>query len=73
MLTSKQQRRLAEAVEIGSPLDGEAMRLSGWRRGHMLRLGYDEDVASEYAEHWYELDQLIQGGCPLGLALDIVL
>ena len=74
MLKDSAKRALTEAVEIGSPLSGEVVRESNWRRMQMELLGYDEDTASKYADlvDWHELDRLIQRGCPLGLALEII-
>lgn len=57
--------------------DGELERIESWRAEELRRAGYDADqVAALAARHDIDLHtavDLVRGGCPHDLALDILL
>jgi hypothetical protein len=75
----KQERKGAMAAadleEVRA--DGELERIESWRAEELRRAGYDADqVAALAARHDIDLHtavDLVRGGCPHDLALDILL
>jgi len=62
-------------IEELSRKDGEQGRLHAWRVEQLLALGIPWVLAEGFADRidWHTLADLIDRGCPLHLALDIVL
>jgi hypothetical protein len=55
--------------------DREKRRVRDWRVEQLRRLGLPFVLADSYADRldWHALANLVDRGCPLSLALDIVL
>jgi hypothetical protein len=53
---------------------GEALVVRQWRAEQLRRLGMPAVLADTFADDvdWHTLSSLIDRGCPLGLALEIV-
>jgi hypothetical protein len=52
----------------------EVLRVREWRAEQLRRLGLPSILAETFADDvdWHALSALIERGCPLGLALEIV-
>ncbi len=66
-----------ESVTSAEDLDGavmEALVVRQWRAEQLRRLGVPSILAETFADDidWHALSMLIERGCPLGLALEIV-
>jgi hypothetical protein len=66
-----------ESVIPAEDLDGdvgETLVVRAWRAEQLRRLGVPSILASTFADDvdWHALSALIERGCPLGLALEIV-
>ena len=66
-----------ESVILAEDLDRdvrEALAVRGWRAEQLQRLGLPSVLAETFADDvdWHALSALIERGCPLGLALEIV-
>jgi hypothetical protein len=66
-----------ESVIPAEDLDGdvkETLVVREWRAEQLRRLGVPSILAETFADDvdWHALSVLIERGCPLGLALDIV-
>ena len=66
-----------ESVLPAEVLDGdvrEALVVREWRAEQLRRLGVPSVLAETFADDvdWHALSKLIDRGCPLGLALEIV-
>ena len=66
-----------ESVISAEDLDGdvmEALVVRQWRAEQLRRLGVQSILAETFADavDWHALSALIERGCPLGLALEIV-
>ena len=55
--------------------DGEELLVHNWRVTRLTRLGVPGSLAEVYADRldWHQVARLVQHGCPLRLALRIVL
>jgi hypothetical protein len=53
---------------------GEALVVREWRAEQLRRLGVPSILAETFADavDWHALSAVIERGCPLGLALEIV-
>jgi hypothetical protein len=62
----------AEELDHG---DGEERAVREWRTEQLRRLGLPYLLADSLADRldWHALENLVERGCPLHLALDIVL
>ena len=66
-----------ESVISAEDLDldfGETLVVREWRTEQLRRLGLPSILAETFADavDWHALSALIERGCPLGLALEIV-
>ena len=66
-----------ETVIPAEDLDGdvrETLVVREWRAEQLRRLGVPSVLAETFADDvdWHALSHLIERGCPLGLALEIV-
>jgi hypothetical protein len=66
-----------ESVLPAEDLDGDATEtlvVREWRAEQLRRLGLPSILAATFADDvdWHALSALIERGCPLGLALEIV-
>jgi hypothetical protein len=66
-----------ESVLPAQDLDGdvrETLVVREWRAEQLRRLGVPSVLAETFADDvdWHALSKLIERGCPLGLALEIV-
>jgi hypothetical protein len=66
-----------ESVLAAEDLDGdvrETLVVREWRAEQLRRLGVPSVLAETFADDvdWHALSNLIERGCPLGLALEIV-
>ena len=66
-----------ERVIPAEPLDGdmrETLVVRKWRAEQLRRLGVPSILAETFADDvdWHALSALIERGCPMGLALEIV-
>jgi hypothetical protein len=65
------------AADLEVRVDGELERIESWRAEELRRAGYDADqVAALAPRHDIDLHtavDLVRGGCPHDLALDILL
>ena len=59
-------------LDLDRPGD-EELRVQAWRAEQLSRLGLPRSVADAFADlvDWRELADLLERGCPLGLALEI--
>jgi hypothetical protein len=66
---------LVMAAEELDHKDCEKRRVRDWRVEQLRRLGLPFVLADSYADRldWHALANLVDRGCPLSLALDIVL
>jgi hypothetical protein len=66
---------LVMAAEELDHKDREKRRVRDWRVEQLRRLGLPFVLADSYADRldWHALANLVDRGCPLSLALDIVL
>lgn len=57
-----------------NPSQEEELRIHRWRSGQLERLGVPASLAELLADRvdWHEIAALMERGCPLGLALEIV-
>jgi hypothetical protein len=64
---------LAE-IEIAAESSEEDARVYAWRVEQLLGLGYSHVIASAVASFidWHEIARLVERGCSLELALEIV-
>jgi hypothetical protein len=60
--------------EVPAQREGDPARVRAWRTQQLGRLGLPWIVAEAVADHvdWHSLADLVERGCPLGLALEIV-
>jgi hypothetical protein len=68
---------MSESVISAEVLDRDAretLLVRGWRAEQLRRLGLPSILAETFADDidWHALSSLIERGCPLGLALEIV-
>jgi hypothetical protein len=68
---------MSESVISAEVLDRDAREtlvVRGWRAEQLRRLGLPSILAETFADDidWHALSSLIERGCPLGLALEIV-
>jgi hypothetical protein len=63
--------RDADAAVTSPPSEDFAVR--DWKTAQLTRLGLPQRIATLFADtvDWHQLEDLLQRGCPLGLALDI--
>jgi hypothetical protein len=54
--------------------DAEERLVREWRAEQLRRLGLPHIIAEAFADvvDWHQLEELVDRGCPLDLALDIV-
>ena len=60
--------------EVAPQRQGDPARVRDWRTQQLGRLGLPRIVAEVFADEvdWHSLADLVERGCPLGLALEIV-
>jgi hypothetical protein len=68
---------MSESVLSAEDLDGdvkETLDVREWRAEQLRRLGVPSILAETFADDvdWHALSALIERGCPLGLAFEIV-
>jgi predicted component of type VI protein secretion system len=61
-------------AEDVDPSVEEALAVHAWRAEQLRRLGVPEILAETFADDvdWHTLSALIERGCPLGLAFEII-
>ena len=64
---------LPEDLEL-DPHEGETARVHEWRVDQLWRLGIPRLLAAHFAEgiDWHDVADLVERGCPVLLALEIV-
>ena len=75
--TGTEVRSVTNAADSELAVDTESERVTAWRACELLRAGYEPVMAAELAEHG-EVDlhvalELVERGCPPGLAAQILL
>ena len=62
-----------EDLDYGAD-EAEASRVRAWRVEQLRRLGLPRFIADMFADlvDWHALAELVERGCPVGLALEIV-
>jgi hypothetical protein len=65
--------RAIPAEDLGGDM-GETLVLRQWRAEQLRRLGVPSILAETFADavDWHALSALIERGCPLGLAFEII-
>jgi hypothetical protein len=63
-----------DLYDAGDDVDQEELLVHEWRREQLHRLGLPGILAEAFADlvDWHVLARLVERGCPVGLALEIV-